>query len=560
MNQPIVRAELLAMPFTIVEPWGGGRAWDDLARLLLLGLLVLAALTFQDYGITADEPVQSAYGHMLLSFYTSGFVDHSAFEFKDLFLYGGLFDLVAALLVKISTLGEYETRHLLCVLIGVLGIAGTWRLGRLLAGARAGLLAALLLVLSASWYGAIFNNTKDVPFATGMIWSLYYITRFLADLPRRRWATVIKLGLVLGLTLAVRVGAVLNGFYLAVPLILWGVAAGRRDGGGQALRQTRDAVVMLLPVLPIAFTVMAVFWPWAVLSPHNLPLALGTFARFPISLVTLFNGTPVLSDHPPALYLPVYLAIKLPESVLFGLAVALLLGLDRLRRRTPSVARPAALPMVPVILAAVLPVVLFMVLRPTIYNGIRHFLFVVPVLAVLAAIGLDGLWRRAQAWNRRAGAVLGAAFAVVAVVQAWTLVRLHPDEYVYYNQLVGGLKGAQGRWELDYWSNSLREATQSLARYIELENGGKPPANRVYNVVVCGHPLSSSYFMAPYLRLVPYDEAGIQRQDFYVYFTQDAGCANLLDGRAILEVARLGVPLAQVKDRRDHNLLIVATP
>ena len=104
---------------------------------MLLALLVIVWLTFRDYGITNDEKVQDLYGRMLLSFYRSGFQDLSAFSYQDLYYYGGLFDLVAAALYPVSPLGEYETRHLLCALIGVLGIAGTWRLGRLSGGPRA---------------------------------------------------------------------------------------------------------------------------------------------------------------------------------------------------------------------------------------------------------------------------------------------------------------------------------------------------------------------------------------------------------------------------------------
>ena len=81
---------------------GKATLWDDLSRALLMGLFVLVVLTFLDYGISTDEEVQHIYGKRLLSFYLSGFQDHSAFHFKDLYLYGGLFDLVTAVLLPIS--------------------------------------------------------------------------------------------------------------------------------------------------------------------------------------------------------------------------------------------------------------------------------------------------------------------------------------------------------------------------------------------------------------------------------------------------------------------------
>jgi hypothetical protein len=42
------------------------------------------------------------------------------------------------------------------------------------------------------------------------------------------------------------------------------------------------------------------------------------------------------------------------------------------------------------------------------------------------------------------------------------ILQLHPYEYVYYNELVGGLRGAEGNYELEYWRTSMTEATRQL--------------------------------------------------------------------------------------------------
>jgi hypothetical protein len=43
------------------------------------------------------------------------------------------------------------------------------------------------------------------------------------------------------------------------------------------------------------------------------------------------------------------------------------------------------------------------------------------------------------------------------IVAGW---QLHPYEYIYYNNFIGGIKGAHGRFELDYWGTSYREAAE----------------------------------------------------------------------------------------------------
>jgi hypothetical protein len=113
-----------------------------------------------------------------------------------------------------------------------------------------------------------------------------------------------------------------------------------------------------------------------------------------------------------------------------------------------------------------LPIVLVTVKRSTLYDGWRHLLFVYPPLVVLAAAG----WTSALAAARLSRA---ARLAVMAVLVAGLveplvfIVRNHPHEIVYFNALAGGPRGALGRFELDYWANSFRQAAgwcEELAR------------------------------------------------------------------------------------------------
>jgi len=120
-------------------------SWDGAARALFLAVTILVVITFTDYGITWDEDVHNYYGILVLNYYLSGFTDLRATHWQDLFNYGGAFDMIAAILNHVSPFDTYETRHLLNGLVGVLGLVGVWRLGRALAGPRAGFLAALFL-------------------------------------------------------------------------------------------------------------------------------------------------------------------------------------------------------------------------------------------------------------------------------------------------------------------------------------------------------------------------------------------------------------------------------
>ena len=120
------------------------------------------------------------------------------------------------------------------------------------------------------------------------------------------------------------------------------------------------------------------------------------------------------------------------------------------------------------------------------FTGLRHFLFVVPPLAVLAGIGFDSALDWLAARRRE---LATAAFAVISVGYAWnagTLVRLHPYEYMFYNPIVGGLEGALRRYEADYWVNIMHEAVDGLEAFVARTS--RDP-NKTYTVAVCGERL-----------------------------------------------------------------------
>src|SRR5215468_940512 len=130
--------------------------WDRLSfGLFMLGTIVVL-LTFRRYGVTWDEDAHNWYGNFVLDYYLSFFGNKTALHWRDLYNYGAVFDTLAAALNRISPIGVYETRHLLNGLVGVLGLIGCWKLARAVAGARAGFIATLLLILIPNYYGQMF--------------------------------------------------------------------------------------------------------------------------------------------------------------------------------------------------------------------------------------------------------------------------------------------------------------------------------------------------------------------------------------------------------------------
>ena len=519
----------------------------DLATIVLVAALaVIALFTFRDYAISNDEGVQHRYGELIIDYYASGFRDQSVFSFQNLYLYGGLFDIVAVALSHLVPIDPYDLRHILCAMIGIGGIGATAATARLVAGPRAALIAAIGLSVCGAWYGTIFNHTKDVPFAAAMMGATLFLIRIARSLPAPRAGDVASFGLLAGAALGMRVLGLLLVIYAGAAIVLYlprpWFGHGRARWRFAALSAAR-----LLPALLLAYLIMVLAWPWAALSPLNPVRGLLAFSEFQYDIRTNLAGQVYEMANAPRLYVPIYILIRLPLLMLLGAALAILYALlPRLGAASAELQRrDVAL----VALTVMFPLACQVIWRGPAFTGMRHFLFVIPALAVLAGIGLD----KALTALATRGRVIGSgALAVVAgcfLFDAVTLVRLHPYEYLYYNSLVGGLPGASRRYDLDYWFASMPEAIHQLEAYLrrtEPADAARPAP--LYSVAVCGERL-------PFEKIVTLPELRWDfkpqwdQSEFFIAPTQ-MNCDGDLDGKIIGTVERLGVVIAYVKDRR----------
>jgi len=524
---------------------GGAPLWDRLALWLFVAAATLVLVTFSDYGVTWDEDVHNWYGVFVLDYYTSFFTDLRSFQWGDLYNYGAVFDLSAAVLNQISPFGTYETRHLLNGLVGVVGLVGVWKLGRALAGPRAGFIAALFLLLIPNYYGQMFNNPKDVPFAVGMVWAIYYLVRIVPELPRPRWSLVAKLGLAIGLALGVRVGGLLLFGYLGLVLLLfmlWRGAETHRFGAVVALSLTSFWRV-LLPVVAVAYPVMLLFWPWAQQAPFTNPLAtLAYFSHEIFPFRTLFAGRYFPATDLPWAYLPTYIVLALPELVLVLLALAPVAALLIARQRRWRLERAPSLQLFVLAFAIVFPVAYAVAIKAVLFDGMRHFIFVLPLIAALSAVVADAGLERLQRFSFRGCAY--AALALYGIAHVGIMASLHPDEYVYYNGFIGGVEGAAGLFKLDYWANSYAEAVGGLEDHLRAEYGADF-MDHDFTVAVCGPPESAAYYFPNnFIFTADRDDA-----EFFIAFTKD-DCEKTVAGTVIHRVERLGTLLSEVIDRR----------
>ena len=521
-----------------------------------IGILVLAGaialLIFRDFGLGWDDYTHAQYGDLLVSLYASGFADKRALSFVNLYMYGGGFDLLAALTAKVLPFGLFETRRLIGAAVGLIGLFVTWRLGRRLGGPLAGLIGLVLLATCPLYYGHMFINAKDAPFAVASVIALYGIVRAFETYPRVTPATVALCGVGVGLAVGSRV---LGGFtvldaVLPLPAI---VAIRSRDIGlRKVFAECGPFILAFVPGIILAYLVMGLVWPWSVIAPLNPFHAVEYFSNFfEKPWRELFDGRLIPVPDMPRSYVPTLVALKLPEILLAlgGCGIGGAIVAVASRKHGGDAGRRAAL--LAVLLAATLPVFVTVATRPAMYNGIRHFVFVVPAFAVFGGLAAAWIARRLQRHGR---AVLGAGALVLLLGIASPVADmawLHPYEYTHFNRIAGGAAGARPRFMLDYWGLSLTQASRQLLADIA-ERHERPPHGQ-WRIAVCGPHPPVAVALGPQFT-TSWDPKGAD----FAMVVGEFYCAKL-DAPVVFDIVREGVVYARLYDLRGRSVSALLT-
>jgi hypothetical protein len=285
----------------------------------------------------------------------------------------------------------------------------------------------------------------------------------------------------------------------------------------------KKSLPTLLAYTVIAIIVMYLTWPylWADPIGHSLG-SLKAMSAYPWTGVVLFNGVEYASTALPYSYLPVLLGIQLTEPVwvlsIAGLVVSIV-GL-REKRRLIELA----------ILWFIIPILGFIILHSALYDNFRQIFFILPPVFWMAGVAFEKI--KNLKWQM----VLVALCLIPGIAG---IIHLHPYEYIYYNSFIGGMDGAQDRFELDYWGISYREAAEYVSEIA--------PANSVIWVE------GPSHLFELYARedLKIYSDHEAERADHYDYIIAttryNLDQASYTDAKIIYRIARGNALLTVIK-------------
>lgn len=332
-------------------------------------------------------------------------------------------------------------------------------------------LGSLFLILYPRYFADTQNNIKDIPQVVFFALTILLIWKMIK---LRKPVFVI----LAALSFAVAFNIKINSIFIPAVFIVWIITLLITRAKSVTFPQFKFnfkslflASCFLLLASCFAFGLWFLTWD----NPmHQLFYIPTFFQENTKNMEVLFNGAWYCSTvNIPWWYPWGYLSIVTPLPVLILAIIGLILTLIDVKNRKPA----ASL----LLIWFLIPLSRFFLPHTAVIDGIRHFEEVVYPLCAFSAIGtfrlISLIMRKSHLTHKTKVLLASCLLFIVFCPLVYNIISYHPFQITYFNELVGGVKGASNRFDLDYWGTSQKAAIYWI-------NKNAPPNTYVYVVMV----------------------------------------------------------------------------
>lgn len=306
----------------------------------------------------------------------------------------------------------------------------------------------LIILFVPSFTGHMLFNVKDIPFLLNLfIAKLYIIENFYhKDINDLDAKDLIKISFIISFTLLIRVNSILFISFLFFFLIF------------PNKKNLNLFFKKILTVLTGAVVLLIVFSPSSWQDPIYWVKETILFQfKHPWTGATLTNGEFIYAQDMIGSYLINWYFYKMPIFIhLFFLIYLIFFKKNKNFFEIYS------------FIFLVTNFLLFAFLKPTAYDGLRHFLFLIPYFVVTCVSALSQIMKM----NKQFYKIVVVIFLIYGTT---TQIGLNSYRYAYFNELTdlqkvsilcGDVDGC-GDWPTDYWGFSGKELTKKLNKHYQ---------------------------------------------------------------------------------------------
>lgn len=427
-------------------------------------LLAILLLSGRGAGISCDEVIHYDHSVDVINYFATHGQDQSALNTAESNLknYGQSYDNIVTILIRWFKIEDvYNFRHIMSALAGWLTMLITALFAVWITGYGAGIITLILFAISPAFFGHSLNNLKDIPFALAYITSIFFTMKFVISGRNFSWKDLILLVSGIAFSISIRPGGLLLICYLFFFFFLFYFLKYFEEKKFDFI-QFRNKFIWISVISLVSWFLAILLWPYALKSPvKNVLESYRIMAHYPGTFRQIFEGRVEWSDYMPWYYLSKSMLITIPLIVLTGLTLFLIFSKNVFRDKK-------SLLFGFIVFTVLFPLIYVIWEKSNLYSSWRQFLFVYPGMILLASVGFNIFFEKIKlTFLRWAVAV---CFVLLAVHPVKFMLGNHPYHYLYYNQIVGGLRGAYSNYETDYYYVSQSEASEWLLNYLKSNN------------------------------------------------------------------------------------------
>ncbi len=326
----------------------------------------------------------------------------------------------------------------------------------------AGLVSALVLSTYPLYFAeSHFNTEKDIPETA--FWTLFMFS-FWKGITTKNWKWIIATGVLFGLALGTKLNIVFSVLVIG-PWFLVYLFKGKGFWQNILFFVKEKKVLLSLVLVPIiGLSIVFASWPYLWQDPLR-----GFFKM--IGFYTTIGTTTVASQ---SLFSLNFFALKwilftTPIVTLILVACGLIFYLFNFKKDKSGVVLLFTLWLIVPIARVTLP-------GSSIYGGVRQIIEYIPAMALLGGYAFYNLTKKI---NKRLSLFLSIIIFVPILLK---IISIHPNENVYFNRLIGGLKGAKEEG-LKYWGFSFGAPYRQAASWLNKNAPEKSKLVYTYDLI-----------------------------------------------------------------------------
>lgn len=412
-------------------------------------------LSFQ-YGISWDERLSIEYSARVYNYFMTFGNDTECLDltipvYNHLIYYGNFFGLLTTCIQRIIPADIIIIRHLTNSLFGVSTIWLVFGISKKFGNNLQACLAVLLILFTPRFLGYSMNGFRDVTFMFGYTLCIYTTLALAKVYPKYRLKELILLTLGIFICASIRIVGLMSIPAILISLVLQIGIKGQLKFNKVNFKYGLAIMTSML----VAYSMIVAIWPWA----HQNILVNPVEALFKFSDINLimsyqlYFGELIPNRNVPFSYLFVWYGITLPMVVLIGFSFFLIFF-----RRIPVFC-------IYILTFLILPLLLYTFSARNLYDSGRQFLFIIPPIVLLSSYGWISIYSLINKPYLKKGVLV--AFGLLIALPLFSIIKLHPSQSTYFNELIGGLKGAYSRFEIEIDGNNARYAAEWLNNHLK---------------------------------------------------------------------------------------------